>query len=181
MFLLGGEYNLLGQQFWNVGLGFNLKLINEYFQNDFMINGGFISAKDIVMVDAPPEADAKDDAPKQVMATGDLRTRFLFSLKDSFYFSYDWKWIGVRAGVFASLGVYGVSDSGKSFNMSFNPGGFAGVCLFPRSIVSAFIDLCPGYLVVFRLSGSDSDSLFKNEAGFSLPLAAGIRINLDKF
>jgi len=176
MFLLGGEYNFLEPQFFNVGLGFNLKLFNEYIQNDLTVNFGGILAKDIVMIEEAPNDAANDEAPELVMTTGDPRLKFLFSLKDSLYFSLDWKWAGLRAGIFASFGVYGISDSAKSWDMIFNPGGFVGICLFPKSLVSVVVDVCPGYLVAFRVS----ESMAENEAGFSLPVYLGIRFNLDK-
>jgi len=150
MFLLGGEYNFLKPQFFSAGLGFNFKLFNEYIQNDFTVNSGGIWIKDI--------------------------ESFLFSIRDSLYFSMDWKWVGLRAGVFTLLGVYGVTDSAKAWDMAFNPGVFAGVCLFPKSLFSVVIDVCPGYMVAFRLS----EEMAENGGGFSLPVYLGVRFNLDK-
>jgi len=160
MLLLGGEYNFLKPQFFGAGPGFNFKLFNEYIQNDFTINFGGLWIKDVEDNDA----------------NGEPGMKFLFTIRDGFYFSFDWKLVGVRAGVFALLGVYGITDSAKSWDMVCNPGGFAGVCLFPKSLVSVVVDVCPGYLIAFRASENTAE----NDAGFSLPVYLGIRFNLDK-
>jgi hypothetical protein len=158
MFLLGVEYNILRPQFWDAGLGFNFMILNERLQNDFLITFGGIWAKDV---------ETKTNAPRQ---------RFAFSLRDSIYFSLDGRWAGFRAGIFASFGVFGVYDFPSIWDLVFNPGGFAGISLFPKSLVSMVIDICPGYVITFRIN----DGLAKNEAGFSLPLFLGLRFNMDK-
>jgi hypothetical protein len=190
MFMLGGQYNFLKPQFWGAGLGFNFKLLNEYLQNDFLINFGGIWVKEIEIAETPPEilpggTDNTDEPALNVKTdnttnaetkTNDPRHKFLFSLRDSLYFTLDGKWIGLRAGIFASLGVYGIPDFPKSWDLVFNPGGFVGISLFPKSLVSVIIDVCPGYLITFRID----EGLAKNETGFSLPLFLGIRFNMDK-
>jgi hypothetical protein len=185
MFLVGGEYNFLRPQFWCAGLGFNFKLLNEYLQNDFLVNFGGVWVKEIETAEPSNETDETDDSPPNArtdmeMKTGDKTNdpllKFLFSLKDSFYFTLDGKWVGLRAGVFASFGVYGIPDFPKSWDLLFNPGGFVGISLFPKSLVSVVIDVCPGYIIIFRID----DGFNKNEAGFSMPLFLGIRFNIDK-
>jgi len=165
MFVLGGEYNFTNPQFWGVGIGFNLKIYKEYFQNDLSINFGGIRAND-------PEqnmwAHETKDAAEQ---------KFLFYVKDNFYFSLDWKWFGLRAGVFVSLGLYDIYDNYSAADMLFNGGGFAGICLLPKSLFSLTIDVCPGYAMAFFVR--EKEAGFK-VGGFSLPLTVGIRFNLDK-
>jgi hypothetical protein len=160
MLLLDGEYNFFKPKFWNVGAGFNMKLINQYFQNDFMLGFGGIRVEEIIT--GEPQ--------------GEERQKFIFSIKDSFYFSLDGKWIGLRVGVFASIGIYDVPDFKKRCDMFFNAGGFAGICILPRSLVSVTVDLRPGYAIAFRIGEERSI----NEAGFSLSPSVGIRFNFDK-
>jgi hypothetical protein len=159
MIILGGEYNFIKPQFWSAGLGFNFIVLNEHLQNDFTVNFGGI-------------------LPKEINTADDPRQKFLFSIRDGFYFSWDWKWVGLRAGVFASWGIYDIDGSSKTCDMSFIPGGFVGLSLFPKSLFSVVIDVCPGYLFLFRIN--EGFSFSKNESGFSLPLFLGIRFNMDK-
>ena len=155
MLLLGSEFNVTKPEFWNVGIGFNLIVINEYFQNDVMMNFGRIRTKD---------ADVCE------------KDNFLFSLADKFYFSVNGAIAGFRAGVFAALGMYDIVDFPTVYDMFFNTGGFVGVALFPRSLFSLTADISPGYAMAFRLS----DGPYINEAGFSLSLSFGLRFNFDK-
>jgi len=164
MFVLGGEYNFTNPQFWGVGLGFNMKLFNEYVQNDLTINFGSISAND----------------PTQNMWALETETaaeqKFLFYVKDNIYFSLDWKWVGLRSGVFASLGIYDIPDK-TTADLFFNGGGFVGICVMPRSLISLTVDVSPGYAMAFFVREKEAGL----KAGdFSLPLAVGIRFNLDK-
>jgi hypothetical protein len=157
MLLLDGEYNFFKQEFWNVGAGFNMKLINQYVQNDFMLGFGGLRVK---------ETESGEES----------LLKFIFSLKDSFYFSLDGKWIGLRLGVFASIGIYDIPDFKKRCDMFFNAGGFAGICILPRSLISVTVDLRPGYAIAFRIG----EELSVNKAGFSLSPSVSIRFNFDK-
>ena len=143
MLILGGEYSLFSPEFWGAGVGFNLKLFNKYIQNDVLITFGSI--------DAPP-------------------AKFLFSLRDSFYFCLEGTWLGLRAGICALLGMYGTHD------LLFSPAGFVGFVLLPQSLISINLDACPGYAIAFRVG----EDLGINKAGFSLALFFGVRLNLDK-
>ena len=156
MLLAGGEYNFFKPEFWSAGAGFNMKLFNDYMQNDFMINGGRIRAKE-------PE-------------TGDYHQKFLFSLRDSLYFSLEGEWVGLRMGVFASFGVYDIVDFPKVYDLFLNGGGFAGVSILPKSMISVTVDICPGYASAFRYD----EKAAKNEAGFSLSVFLSLRLNIDK-
>ena len=156
MLLLGGEFNVTKPEFWNVGVGFNMIVINEYFQNDVMIQFGGVRAED--------------------KETGDHKENFLFSVMDRFYFSLDGNTIGFRAGVFTALGIYDIVDFTSAYDMFFNTGGFVGISLFPRSLLSLTADISPGYAIAFRMS----EGPYINEAGFSLSLSLGIRLNFDK-
>jgi len=165
MLLLGGEYNLTNPQFWSAGMGFNLKILKEYFQNDLSLNFGAIRVND------PAKNmwayDTKNTANQQ----------FLFYVKDNVYFCLDGKWVGMRAGVFASMGIYDVPDYKTEADLFFNGGGFAGICILPRSLIGITIDAAPGYAIAFRVG----KVLGINAGGFSLPLSVGIRLNLDKW
>jgi hypothetical protein len=156
MLLLDGEYNIYKPEFWNVGVGFNMRLFNQYFQNDFMLGFGGIRVEE--------------------SESGESPLKFLFSFKDSFYFSLDWELVGLRAGIFASVGIYDIPDFKKRWDLFFNIGGVVGICILPKSLVSVIIDLRPGYAIAVR-TGEES---FINEAGFSLSPSVGIRFNFDK-
>jgi len=160
MLLLGGDYNLMGKpEVWNVGLGFNLKLYEEFVQNDFFINFGGIRARDA----------GNEEAASPL--------KFLFSVKDNLFLNKEWRWIGLRAGVFASFGFYGIRDSFKIYDMLFSTGGLAGICVLPKALISVLLDVSPGYTIAFGNDGG----LRIYEAGFSLPLFLCIRINFDKW
>jgi len=165
MFVLGGEYSLTNPQYWGLGLGFNLKVYKEYFQNDFSVNFGGIRVND------PAEnmwAHNTKDAAEQ---------KFLFYLKDNIYYSHDWKWVGIRAGVFVLIGLFDIYDNHSAADLLFNGGGFAGICLLPKSLFSLTIDVCPGYAIAFYAREKEAGI---KAGGFSLPLAVGVRFNLDK-
>jgi len=187
MLILGGEYNLSSPEFWGIGVGFNMKLFNEYIQNDFMVNLGAIRAKEAVIEQIPEDDEQGTEENEQRTGNREQRienneqlaigqAKLLFSVSDKLYFSRDGKWVGLRAGVFASVGVYGIYDFPKTWDLFANAGGFAGVTILPQSFVSINLDLCPGYAVAFRFD----DGFTENEAGFSLGLFLGIRFNLDK-
>ena len=161
MIILGGEYNIFKPEFWGAGAGFNTKLFNEYIQNDLTVNFGGIRVK-----------DAQNDNTEP----GGNPFKSVFYIKDNFYFSLDGKWLGLRAGIFASLGVYGIPKFPTVYDLFFNPGGFAGICILPKSQVSVTLDICPGYSAAFRLG----EGMALNDSGFSLSLSLGIRFNIDK-
>ena len=155
--ILNGEYNFFKPEFWSIGAGFNMKLFNNYIQNDFLLGFGGIKAEE-------PE-------------TGGYPPKFLFSFQDSLYITRDWKYAGLRAGLFAALGNYGVPDYPANWDLFFSIGGFAGVSILPRSPVSVTVDLRPGYAIAFRTEEGGANI---NEAGFSLSPSVGIRFNFDK-
>jgi len=193
MLLLGGEYNLTNPQFWSAGLGFNLKLFNEYIQNDLTLNFGNIRAKEMVIKKTEPQETEPDDPetgdPAQNVFSANagsiwahetktaVPVKFLFYVKDTIYFSLDGKWVGIRAGVFASMGIYDIPDYKTAADLFFNGGGFAGIYFLPRSLIGVTVDVAPGYAIAFRVG----ETLGINEAGFSLPLSVCIRLNLDKW
>jgi hypothetical protein len=155
MLILGGEYNLFSPEVWNAGVGFNIKVFDDYIQNDCLLTFGGIQAK---------PAEAEEPEP------GKPPMKFLLSVRDNIYFTIDGKWVGLRAGGFASFGIYGIHD------LFFNGGGLVGICVLPQSLVSVTLDLCPAYKVAFRVN----KGVTKNESGFSLGLFVGIRFNIDK-
>ena len=160
MLLFGGDYNLMSKpEVWNVGFGFNLKLYEEFVQNDLLINFGGIRARD---------AEKKEAA---------IPLKFLFSVKDNIYYYKEWKWIGLRAGVSASFGVYGIRDSLSVYDLFFSIGGLTGICIMPRALISITLDISPGYALTF----GNAEKLSVYEAGFSLPLSLCIRFNFDKW
>ena len=173
MLMLSGEYSFFKPQFWGAGIGFNMKYFNEYIQNDLTLNFGSIWAKDV-----PVEEEESDEDRPPVVQVESLGSsmRFVFYLRDNLYFALEGDWVGLRAGVFASLGVYNIIELPMSYDMLFNGGGFAGITILPKSLISVALDLCPGYLVAFRLK----DGISKNQEGFSLSLALSIRFNFDK-
>jgi hypothetical protein len=176
MLLLGGDYNLMSKpEVWNVGLGFNLKLYEEFVQNDFIVNFGGIRARyaekktDETESMEPIESNKPDDSA--------IPMKFLFSVKDNLYYNKEWRWIGLRAGIFASFGLYGIRDSSKVYDLFFSAGGLAGICVLPKALISVMLDISPGYTMAF---GNDGGPRIY-EAGFSLPLSFYIRFNFDKW
>ena len=175
MLLFGTEHNIYNSPgFWTAGTGFNMKLINDYFQNDLMFNGGQIRAKKEFVREI-----VNAEGEKQIIRsdTDEYTDKFLFTVKDNFYLAYDWKWIGLRAGVFASIGIYDVPDFPHLWDFFFNTGGFGGVCFFPKSLFALAVDAGPGYSVAFRLG----DGPQTRESGFSLVISLSLRINFDRF
>ena len=168
MLVFGGQYNFSKPEFWNAGVGFNMKLINEYFQNDLMLNFGSFRNEVIVS-----EEQGEDTIR---VNTGEYKENYLYTVKDSFYFTLDGSWIGLRAGVFAGFGIYGVIEFPKVYDLFFNPGGLVGICLFPKSLFSLALDFSPGYVVAFRLG----NGLYINESNLSLSLSLGLRLNFDR-
>ena len=171
MLMLGGEYNLFKPGFWGAGAGFNLKLFDEYIQNDFMVYFGNISAKEALIID---DDETEDDIPDR-SEPGDSPRKFLIYIRDSLFFTLEWKWVGLRTGLFASLGAYNIANFPK-VDLFLNPGGFVGISIMPKSLISATIDLCPGYAMAFNLN----DGIVVHETGFSLSVALAVRLNLDK-
>jgi hypothetical protein len=176
MLMLGGEYGFLKPQSWGAGLGFNYMLFDEYIQNDLTANFGGIRVKDIYIVEQTGEEEPGEASASEIVF-GDPTLKFLFYLRNNLYFTFEWQWVGLRVGVFASLGIYGIPDFPSTFDLFLNPGGFMGISIMPKSPVSVTVDLCPGYVMAFR-TGKE---LIKNEAGFSLSLSLNIRLNLDKW
>ena len=182
MLLLGGEYNLYtsqyssaaGPQFWSAGIGFNMKILNEYFQNDLMLNLGRIRAKAFEMVEIQEEDS--EDVHNELVEAGE-KDKLLFTVKDSFYFTLDGSFVGIRAGVFAALGLYDIIDFPTVYDLFVNAGGFAGLCFFPKSLFSLALDFSPGFAAAFRLGGGGP---YINDMGLSMSFSAGIRINFDK-
>ena len=171
MLILGGEYNILQPDFWNASIGFNQKIINRYIQNDILLNFGSITAKNIEFIETEDE-DSGIIRAEQIS----YPQKFIFSVRDNLFFSLDGRWIGLRAGIFALLGINGIPDFPTAYNMFLNTGGFAGIWILPKSLVSVTLDISPGYALAFRLS----EGPYIHEGGFSLPLSLGIRFNFDK-
>ena len=170
MLMLGGEYNFFKPQLWGAGLGFNLKLFNEYIQNDLTVNFGNLWAKEAIVEIESEETETV------ITEGGDVRKRFFFSLRDSLYFTLEGDWVGLRAGIFASLGLYQIVEFPTAYDLFANGGAFAGIVILPKSLFSVALDLCPGYLIAFRFK----EGVSKNDEGFSLSLSLSIRFNLDK-
>ena len=163
--------------FWGAGVGFNLKLFNDYIQNDLMLNFGSINAEEAIIDESSDNEDSRffSRSTGDGTGTGEAAMNFLFYFRDKLYFSLDWKWVGLRAGISAALGVYGIPDFPTVWDLFINAGGLVGVCILPHSLVSITLDFCPGYTLAFRFSGFN-----KNDAGLSFPLFLGVRFNLDK-
>ena len=168
MLIFGGEYNFTKPDFWNVGMGFNMRILNEYFQNDLMFNVGRIRAEIIEVTEDGDETIRKK--------SGEFKENYLFTVMDRFYFTLDGGFIGLRAGVFAALGGYDIIDFPTVYDLFFNGGGFVGICLFPRSLFSLAFDASPGYAIAFRLG----EGPYINDSGFSFSASVGLRINFDK-
>ncbi|MDR0539516.1 MAG: hypothetical protein LBG74_03280, partial [Spirochaetaceae bacterium] len=157
--IAGSEYNIYKKpQFWDCYAGFNLELFSEHLQNDFLLSFGHITSH------SAQEEGAKD--------------RFMFRFKDNIYFSYDFKLIGFRAGISASLGIYDVPDFPAAWDLFFSAATFAGICIFPKAFIAVTVDVLPGYALAFRVTNTPGASI--NESGFMLPVSVGLRFNLDK-
>jgi hypothetical protein len=158
MLIVGGDYNPFKPVFWNGNIGFNLELFNENIQDDLLLNFGSLTAEN---------------------EQGKEPQKFIFSIKDNFFYSLDGRFVGLRAGVSASFGIYDIPEFPKSADLFFTATGLVGICILPKSLISITLDLCPGYAVAFR--ATDAPGLSLNDSGFILPMALGIRVNLDKF
>ena len=170
MIFLGGDYNLMIKpETFNVGLGFNIKLYDEFVQNDFIVNFGGIRARYAEKKTDETESNEPDDSA--------IPMKFHFSIRDNLYYNHEWKWVGLRAGIYASFGVYGIRDSLSVYDLFFSIGGLAGICILPRALISITLDISPGYALTFGNVGE----LSVYEAGFSLPLSFCIRFNFDKW
>jgi hypothetical protein len=157
MLIIGGEYNPFDPGFWNGSIGFNLELFNVHIQDELLLSFGGITAK-----------DDRDERPQKL----------LFSVRDNFLYSLDGEFIGLRAGISAAFGGYDVTGLPEGIDLFFSAAGFAGVCILPKSLISITLDICPGYAIAFRITGAPGIS--GNELGFMLPIALGIRLNMDK-
>jgi hypothetical protein len=152
LLMLGGEYNFMGPAFWDTGLGFNFKLYQDYIQNDTLLSFGTIKSP------------------------GD-KANFLVCIGDKLYYEYDLlPIVGFRAGLSAGLGL----SSGSMGDGALNLGGFAGVLLFPQSLISAALDVGCGYLWAFNAGKSHKNYFGILKKGLVLPLALNIRLNLDR-
>ncbi|GHV22691.1 hypothetical protein FACS189494_09850 [Spirochaetia bacterium] len=151
--MIGGEYNYREAGYWDAGFGFNFMLLNEHLQDEIMINFGAIQLK-------KPNAEPKD--------------YFLINIKDSLFFALNWKVIGLRIGGTLSIGAY-AEDVGDFF---FSVGGLAGLHIFPKSLISLSVDVCPSYSLRFFVSPEFKGSFL--DGGFALPVAAILRLNLDR-
>ena len=170
--MLGGEFNFLEPRFFGAGPGFNLKLFNEYIQNDFTVNFGGIWAKAAIV-----EIESEGEEAQLIQIEGgETQFNLLFYLRDSLYFTLEWNWVGIRTGIFASLGAYQVVEFPTAYDFFGNGGAFAGIIILPKSLFSVTLDVCPGYAIAFRFK----EGLSENDKGFSLSLALGIRFNFDK-
>jgi len=173
MLLLGGNYNLMRKpEIWSAGLGFNLKLYKEIVQNDFLINFGGIQAKVLIK-----DTDETEQVQPVQQIESDDQMKFLYSVRDNLFFNLEGRWFGIRAGAFASFGLYGIRNSLKAYDLFFNAGGMAGICILPKALISITLDASPGYAIAF----SYAEGFGINEKGFSLPLSLNIRVNLDKW
>ena len=182
MLLFGGDYNLMIKpETFNVGIGFNIKLYEEYVQNDFIVNFGGIRVRYAEKKHDETEPTEPIESIKSIESNepddSAIPMKFLFSVKDNLYYNKEWKWIGLRAGVYASFGVYGIRDSLTVYDLFFSIGGLAGICILPRALISMTLDIFPGYALTF----GNVEELSVYEAGFSLPLSFYIRFNFDKW
>jgi hypothetical protein len=157
MLIVGGEYNYFNPSFWSGNIGFNFEVFNQHIQDDLLLSFGSLGVKD--------------------ENGGDIN-RFHFAVKDNIFYSLDGKFVGLRTGISASLGIYDVPEFPKIFDLSFAATGFVGICIFPNSLVSITLDVCPGYAVAFR--STNFTSISPNDSGFILPIVLGLRLNLDK-
>jgi hypothetical protein len=157
MLIIGGEYNPFDPGFWNGNIGFNLELFNSHVQDELLLGFGGITVN-----------DEHDERPR----------KFLFSVRDNFFYSLDGEFIGLRAGISASFGVYDITEFPKVNDLFFSAAGFAGICILPKFFISITLDVCPGYAMAFRVT--DTFNISGNELGFMLPIALGIRLNIDK-
>ncbi|MDR2480859.1 MAG: hypothetical protein LBD07_01010 [Spirochaetaceae bacterium] len=149
------------RDYWNYNIGFNLQLFNPFIQNDSLLSFGSMTLSD-------QYNEVKNNGNSSLK---DYQ-KFMFGIKDNLYVTLDTKFIGLRAGVSGSLGIY------DFFDFLFNATGLFGVCFFPKSLIALAIDVCPGFAVDFHVNGATDMSL--NKAGFILPVSACIRFNLDK-
>ena len=178
MLILGGEYNFYKPDFWSAGLGFNHRLFNEYIQNDFVFNFGRLTAKRTQIIETEVENGGTENGEPEIIRTEviDYPQKFFFYVKDNFYFALEGRGLGLRAGIFASFGIYGIPDFPTAYDLFFNGGGFAGISILPKSLISLTLDISPGYTVAF----SFNEGFSRNDEGFSLTLSMGIRLNFDR-
>ena len=183
MLILGGEYNIYKPDFWSAGIGFNHRLLNEYIQNDFTLNFGRITAKhtqiiETVVENGGTENGEEENGEPEIIRTEiiDYPEKFIFYVRDNLYLALEGRGLGLRAGVFASFGIYGMPNFPTAYDMFFNGGGFLGISILPKSLFYVTMDVSPGYTLAFSIN----DGLVMNERGFSLSLGIGIRLNLDK-
>ena len=184
MVMLSGEYNLFKPPLWGAGIGYNMRLWDTYVYNDLLAYFGLIQAREPYILESFITEKVTDDEGNEVDETQSIFTeyedfphQFFFSIRDNLYFALDWKWVGLRAGIFASLGVYHFSDFPR-LHLFVIPGGFAGISILPKSLISVTLDISPGYIFAFGF-GEDGAALY--DTGLYLSVALGVRLNLDKW
>jgi hypothetical protein len=160
--IAGGEVNPLKPVFWGANAGFNFEILSKYLQNDFLLSFGGIHAGS--------GAEETQEEPEP--------GKFLFALKDNLYVSLNGEILGLRIGVSASFGMYDIPEYPKMYDLFFNAAGLIGIGIFPQSLISITVDICPGYVLAFRVTDAPSGAV--NDSGFMLPIALGLRLNLDK-
>jgi hypothetical protein len=156
LLMVGGEFNPLDPLFWNCGIGFNIEVLNQHIQNDTLLVAGGIRAEN---------------------EEGERPQKFLFSVKDKFFYSLNGRYIGLRAGISAAFGIYDFSRDPQATDLFFSVAGLAGICILPKSLISITLDICPGYAMAFRLNDAFKGS--RNEFGFMLPISLGVQFNID--
>jgi hypothetical protein len=159
MLIIGGEYNIYEPVFWDGVIGFNQKLFKEIIQTDLLLAFGSLTLK---------EEDTENEESE----------KFLFAVKDNLFYSWGKKYVGLRAGVSASLGLYDIPEYPKIFDFFFKIGGLVGICVFPQSFISVTLDVCPGYGMAFRLTDTLDHTFY--DSGWVLPIALNMRFNFDK-
>jgi hypothetical protein len=157
MLIIGGEYNPFRPLLWDGAIGFNIEVLNEHIQNDVLLTFGGIRVKN---------------------KGGEESQKFIFSLKDNFFYSLNGQYIGLRAGISAAFGIYDVSEFPGKNDLFLSAAGLVGICIFPKSIISITLDVCSGYALAFCLT--DAFDVSHNDSGFMLPISLGVRFNIDK-
>ncbi|MDR2842643.1 MAG: hypothetical protein LBV52_05525 [Spirochaetaceae bacterium] len=145
---------------WNTGsIGANILVLSNLIQNDTLLSFGTMNVFDANKISA---------------------TEFLFNVQDNFFVSLNTKVIGLRAGLSGGIGAY----SGHLLNFYFNIGGLAGIHILPEAMFSFVLDIRPCYTIAFNIDSEIADffSAFKGrQYGWTFPISASLRINLDKF
>jgi hypothetical protein len=153
MLIAGAEYNMYKPVFWDAMIGFNY-MFTEHIQDDFLLSLGKARIEPNV-------------SPK----------KFVFSVKDTVFYTINSKYIGLRLGVFVSAGIYEVSEYPDLF---LSTGGLAGLWFFPKSLISLTVDVCPGYVWALGFNIMDIPTSILHDGGFILPIALNFHINFDR-